>query len=368
MRRFWPGFRIVVIGTMFFMSASLLRADDEALRRRVLSEYPPALAVLETAYAGFRAEARVKSHTNIGLPSERRSSTQTNYAMTGERMRIITDGWADPATEPANSSAVKHPDTVVSCTPSLAFKLTRSASGSPYIISYAGDKVASYRNSLGAELGKTGRAATHLLAIELSRFMKLKGFSITDVRAAEADDGRKLIEVAFNFDKQGPQSAGSASVKRGTFLLSPDEGWVVRGYELKFTQPFGWYNHVGRIEYDSGPGSVPVPRRVLAQDVVEILDPSKANPKRNKPGVRNEEVIEFTRFALGPVPDGEFELAAFGLPDVTRPGIPERPRSWTSFILIGAGMAGLAIVFIVRHFLGRTDRRRERQAGEVSAT
>ncbi len=109
-----------------------------------------------------------------------------------------------------------------------------------------------------------------------------------------------LMKIEFDFKKGANKRLRKLA---GWVLVAPDQKWVLHEYEFTDTTNV-WGGHV---EYAQPQDGFPVPKRVVAT--------------RSAPGQRQPTDIdsyEFNEIYFGDVPDGEFELAAFGLPDARR--------------------------------------------------
>ena len=99
-----------------------------------------------------------------------------------------------------------------------------------------------------------------------------------------------------------PNRKGAMSLE-GWFTVSPDEAWVLHEYE---NVDQGNISVHGSIEYGGMQGGVPVLRRF-----------TRTATKLGK--LLSSQTYDFEKLDSVDVPDRDFTLSAFGLPEVGRP-------------------------------------------------
>lgn len=127
--------------------------------------------------------------------------------------------------------------------------------------------------------------------------------------------------------KEGTQK-GTSPVEHGTVILDPAHYWCV--LEFHFDNP-SWIGD-GTIEYGNEADDFPIPRRCKYV-------------AKNKKGYGNQLITyEFDKIVHRDIPENEFMLSAFGLPEVQVPG-EQHPRPlWRWLIGIGIALGVLAIL------------------------
>jgi hypothetical protein len=209
------------------------------------------------------------------------------------------------------------------------FELTREQETRPWVIRdlkrrSAGDAT----NPLA-----TGGLDLGLNRSEVPMLIKSPNFKLLEVEPAR-ENGDELVKVRFSYtpDEQNPLRGGSV-------LLDPQHDWVVRKGEA--TRAAGGKEFTSTIEYSYREGSNHHP--ILTQSR------SQQTTKENNRAFRNNETVQDYDFReQETVPEKEFLLSAFGLPDLPGEG---RVTPWYLW-LGGAGLACLvlgAIVARLRH-------------------
>jgi len=220
-----------------------------------------------------------------------------------------------------------------------AFWLRRSDSGSPWVANTVGpDKGGQVETAIADGALQCFDASWKVLEMSLPSWLNTPGFKI--VAIGDADDGEdRLVRLDFHYDP-ADDKAQETAIRGGWILFEPSRFWCIRKYEV--ITP--WGRVFGEIEY-SDADSVPLPRRYRW----ELLNEKK--------GASSITVLEVTELAVGPTPDEEFTLSAFGLPE---PPLGD-PRRGLWFWVINAG--GLLIFLAVWLEAGRRRRRRQVEPG-----
>jgi len=185
-------------------------------------------------------------------------------------------------------------------------------------------------------------APWNLLGVPLEEIIRGRGITIVAVSPVE-EQGRTYAKVEFrDWSFPNPVGKGNVSVRDGWTILDPNEAWAIQRYELHLTQPHEATSS-GRIEYGDRDG-VPVPKRVTVRDTADSAEHR---------GVWHEQKFEFTELAFREIPESEFTLTAYQLPEVMPDVIESRPvhRLW-HYVLPG-GLFLLVAAFILRHVQAR---------------
>lgn len=147
-------------------------------------------------------------------------------------------------------------------------------------------------------------------------------FYVTNL-TEERREGKHLVKVSWGRTK----IPGWV----GWFLFAPDDSWAVQEYAW-WTQKNPALNHAV-MEYSGREGEFPIIRKVHYWRDAE-------GGKRLR-----EETYEVTHVIQGAVPESEFHLSAFGLPDPKGVKRPPPPRYWMWLAAATVGFAALALLF-----------------------
>ncbi len=152
------------------------------------------------------------------------------------------------------------------------------------------------------------------------------GFTLKRVTPTTRNDGQVKVEFAYRPPTDKPRIP---SIKNGWVLYDPQRSWTIREYNVQAV----WAEKVVAsvvvaYEYKEAADGFPIPQRVI---------------RRMTPigGVDAERRYEFD-LEEADVPESDFTLSAFGLPEPT--GV-ERPTRWYLWAaVLGFGCLGLAVV------------------------
>jgi hypothetical protein len=180
----------------------------------------------------------------------------------------------------------------------------------------------------------------------LTDWVKKPGF-ITKVGEA-VRDGRKLVRVDFEFTEK----LDSKDYKvPGWMLLDPDHFSCIIEYQLDYPEHEQDVFNVLHVanEVTTGAQGLPILKRVTFKD-------SSSKPRGTEVGFR-EVVYEYDFHESANVPDDEFTLSAFGLPE-PQGVVWEKPSRWYLWFF------GFAVLFLAggAALFRRVQRRRERNA------
>lgn len=175
----------------------------------------------------------------------------------------------------------------------------------------------------------------------LAAWLKDPDFVVKKV-TSHPQDGRMLLRAEFTYVPK--KASGDVPLKMLTFyepswvILDPDNYWTIQEHLITT-----WYgNQRGRVTYGERVGGFPMAKRA----------------ERISTGARTKDVKttrwEIDRIAHRMIPESEFTLSAFGLPEPSFG--PRRFGNWPILLALAAVFAALAVT------LRRVLRRREAQA------
>lgn len=184
------------------------------------------------------------------------------------------------------------------------------------------------------------------LALQVERellfdMVKAPGFSLGSVTPANRD-GIDLVRVDFDFE---PPETRNHPVRGGWVLLDSAKYWTIVEFEVKGAWGDGEGTITGNYQYVVTGGGLPVVRRVTRRQ--------RAESEVDGP-VDHEYLGEGEWFENADVPDSEFTLTAFGLPEPVA-----AKRRWSFLIVLNVlGALLIAIGFL----LHRAAQRRAKSA------
>jgi hypothetical protein len=320
-----PCTRLSVLGTSFLVVLLGLGApcafsgEANSLERRLLEEAPSAWEaydrfwlILQGSFSGLRVD-REPTGT-----AHRSRSKFVKKQCSGFNLVQIED-WEDD-----NYSA-----RVAGYNLRYHFVLTREQETKPWVISEL------KRRSAGDPTNPLARGGLNLgpNSTEVPMLIKSPNFKLLEVEPAR-ENGDELVKVRFSYtpDEKNP-------LRGGSMLLDPQHDWVVRKGEA--TRAAGGKEFTSTIEYSYREGSNHHP--ILTQSRFQ-----QTTKENNRVFRNNESVQDYDLREQETVPEKEFLLSAFGLPEPPGEG---RATPWYLW-LGGAGLACLvlgAIVGRLRH-------------------
>jgi hypothetical protein len=155
-----------------------------------------------------------------------------------------------------------------------------------------------------------------------------------------AHTGRSLLRVEFDILKAPPSEtrteAASNTVRyEGFFLVSPEEKWVLYEYERRMKTGNPRFLYKGAVEYQGTLDGFPIVRHATHETL-----------KLPQCDVVETHSFEFLDFRIAVLPDQDFTLASFGIPEaVAQPAKVARSRGLGYWLLALATAALAAAVF-----------------------
>jgi hypothetical protein len=162
----------------------------------------------------------------------------------------------------------------------------------------------------------------------LPQWYRDPGFSVESVQSVNRES-RELVEVRFACAK--PET--SYWIRSGVLTLDPNRLWAVEQYQFDAVNGKGGEEKVSqKVVFRATPEDLPFVER--------------AERTASFPGGRVETTTLFTRFEQRVIPDHEFTLSAFGLPELNPPSIWR--SIWLWFVLVAAGVVCIVAAIFVR--------------------
>jgi hypothetical protein len=311
------------------------RPSDESLRNTVRLEYPKALRNLEAFYT--RATGEVLATERRALSKNSPTTTWIRrFASVGTDLARVT---VQRVVE--GSDQEKWPAAVFCRNKSYSFILRKRPPRAEFALELLAKDENDKRqvagmllNNLEVYLNAPFSFAYHSVRWAMER----PKFSISSV-AETARGGKRALSVHFDCPLDEALRTGGYE---GKLVVLPDEKWVVVQFEYRPKKKGNI--HTGEIEYEGAFEGFPIPKRVTAS----WLEPGNQTPLLLS-------TYEFKNMRFEALPEKEFTLSAFGLPEVDavtprRTGALER---W----LFGAALVALSIAVMLWTASARVGRR-----------
>jgi len=276
------------------------RDDDASLKERVLQSYPSALKALENHFAkAFGSVTGLEEH-GIGKPIHIRVGGKFTFASSWPDLGKVT---RVAMLTTMNDQKSKGPKEMVFCfNKENSFWLLKEEGKSEFTVKSLDTNKAEQsfvKEQMDFWLYSYLHAPFSIGGPSMSSLIADGGAAIERVSLVRRDD-KTHLKIAFDFKNGANKRLRSLA---GWVLVAPEEKWVIHEYE--FTDTINMWG--GRVEYAQPQDGFPVPKRVV----------STRSPLRGRPPT-DIDTYEFKELHFADVPDSEFRLSAFGLPDARR--------------------------------------------------
>lgn len=233
---------------------------------------------------------------------------------------------------------------VAAVNPRYYFRLSRASERAAWQIddfgpSSSGNEESSYiRNSVRKNAADAIRAMTPDRGPLLSELMHEGTFTVKRA-TLESGSEENLVRVEFSY-MPTPENLTKRILRSGWVLLDADNHWIIRRFEYLLEWPDGTKGkETGEYVYADEPvNGVPVPHRILRH--TEAHESGTGQP------VEYDIHYTFDSWREEEVPEREFTLAAFGLPE---PGLgSDRGRPIWYWLILGSAAFFLLAILLYR--------------------
>jgi hypothetical protein len=320
---------------------SISAGDND--RSRLLTEGPPAWAALSQFYSHLEGKVTITGEAlnspNAGRLSGARVMKRVQFRFNGKMGLTLTFPMAN-----AGSNATEDRGSYVHGMNSrYAFKINRSTTTDPYTVTYYGPRSPDFYS---VELVQT-EMANHLLrafcvnGMSLDKFLAQSGLSIDKVGPVTEGPSMAWIRMEFSWlyhekDPKGQESP-STSLFQGWIDFDPQNHWCVRRYLLQWPGAGGkkrGHNDSTIIEYGQPIDGFPIVQRVTS------VTYSNDRTTESRTVSELEEMVHRT------IPERDFTLSAFGLPEVDPElGIEKGGYLWVWLVVLSLLTAVAAVAF-----------------------
>ncbi len=322
----------------FLVGVAWGQEGDGSLEKRFLSEFPLALQAWEKRMAV--AEGKVRCVTDeMATGTAKHSDVTYSFKCKLPEMAVIT------SVADVKGRALYR---AMGFNTEYSFSLKKAEDRNDYSVEalhHGPDRTAAYRR-LGPLL-----EAPYLIRPSSMKMFSSPRFSVRSVRPVVRGD-KNLLEIAFDLpaDPQIRPRKGAIDIGgyEGSFVVSPDEQWVIYGYECQPKKGI-LRRFRGSISYRASSDGSPVPKTVLAQTL--------SMPENN---VIRTDSYDFQDFGFSDrVKEKDFTLSAFGIPE----SVSQRPQRALSggaaFWLFGLALLALAAAIAFKAASSRTSKASE---------
>ena len=213
-----------------------------------------------------------------------------------------------------------------------SFQLARDAEAKPWLIQElkrkSGPEPVHHSALMGLSLDRPQR--------EVPTLVRSPFFKLTDL-ASNRENGEDLVRMTFSYS---PQDKDKDWLRGGWVLLDPKHNWIVKKSQLGLEYEGQQIDYRVQYDYKEGSNHRPIITRSLIKSTTKEKDP---------PLYAYEIATDFDLHEQEVVPEKEFMLSAFGLPEPPGEG---RTTQWYLW-LGGLGLGCLVLGAIVAHLRRR---------------
>jgi hypothetical protein len=298
------------------------RADESALKKRVLLEYPLALKNLETHYGRATGTAKHSAKSYNGELESVLSVGAYSFALDRpKRAKLMIK--SSGGTKRREESARR----VICYNEEYSFELASKGSAELSIKSLEKGSDLGVKQMQG-ELSRSLEAPLRMYILPVAGVFESPNFKI---RSATEISRKSKRMIKIEFDSPSDNHRGGYE---GFLVVSPEERWTLYEYEYRAKKGTGLRK--GTIEYEGTDDGFPIPKQIIHSTF-----------KLPQLDLRHVETVDLQdiRFTVGA--DREFTLAAFGFPEMLQPSRAARTGN-TGPWLIGLALFSLCIAVALK--------------------
>lgn len=289
---------------------------------RLLREVPECEERLERWASQLTGAFQVEvNHTGISIPQSR---DVYRFAVNGMLVKtVFSVGDGKEVVQAANSK--------------YSFSLTKPKGEADFSVTFlepgtGGDRLTQDRiKDIVEDMKSDVCAAWYLLGQPLREWVQDSRFHMTEA-VAKATGGKELVQVRFKWLPRREDDP-LTRIDSASFVVAPAALWTIQEYHVERQR--GTID--AELEYDEGFEETPI--------LMQKRQVVKAKPDD---GVVMTRVVKYDVFERRLVPEDEFTLSAYGLPEPTFGGPTSSMWNW---FLLGAGAFGAASYLLRRRVL-----------------
>ncbi len=322
---------------------------------QIRSEFQKAAAGVESLFATMHGSGVLTQESSIGTSRHATTTAAVEFARKPGMFKIISRDrvlTSQGATSPL-------PDVAACYNESTGFQLEKQLDSQLFVIKSTDEPDSMRKTMVASPVGIFLDCPYTLTGPSISDYLSKPEFTVVRIEPLTRD-GKELLKIYFKYDSTNPRRTSVKAAARdprprsplesGWLLVSPKENWVLHQAEARLTPSGDTAGvHLFSVEYEGNHSGTPVPRRAEFKTVVRILNDKKEMKLRDGTIVHDGDVasintFKFDNVGFDAVPDREFTLPAFGLPDLSNPNqIVRRDNSFIWMFLVALLALGLAV-------------------------
>jgi len=311
--------------------------SDDALKNRVREEYPVALAKLEARYSSMHGQAELTEFKFQPDPATRETAKVLDFAFApGHAKLSFTTIKAWDKIKPNETMIYQN---VFALNADYWFVLSRHNPDEALALKDVSEDKSKGRSRIHNQHENDVRCAYSVHNTAVSAFFNRNMFQIDDVFEENVVGETKRLVVLFTLihSPDKPRAKNASFVDGGWLTICPEEGWIVREYGVVHSTSDKSVTYFGKVEYARSPDGHLDPVRHTQRTYPDRA--SRDNP--GKPIVGFD--LDFKTVKYEALPDSEFRLPAFGMPDLGKGkegASTARPYGLFALATVGFGIAG----------------------------
>ncbi|MBX9788905.1 MAG: hypothetical protein K2Y37_08300 [Pirellulales bacterium] len=285
-------------------------------KEEFLAQYEPDAARLQEFYGNVRLSARV---ANSGWPQEAHN-IQQEIVLRGGRGSLRLDRTTSQGERPGTAAWV--------ATPTRSFAAFARPGQSSYSLE---DLSGQYAGAVaGMRLRCPLTAAPYgILEDRITDFIRFEDLTVTRLERTTDEQGAALAKLHY---ERHSEDDGQRYEQYGWLSFYPDRCWALREYSFGAKDP-NKTRIRALLDYAGDQEGVPLLKRA------EYWYESGPPPRKRS----LVQTFEVTELVPGPVPEKEFTLAAFGLPEVEQAAPSKLP-----YVIVFLGLLALVAGIMLR--------------------
>jgi hypothetical protein len=340
---------------------SLGQTDPRRSLEQIRTEYAKALARLEARFATAHGMVRIVDDAGFGTASHHTiHSSIVEFAQKPGMYRSVRSKHA--VTRQGVTSSL--PDIAGCFNKEMSFTIEKSENSGSYVVKSTGGTDRQATNRVRWYIVKFLDAPFTLMGNRISDFLKMREFTLE--RAVPLTlNNKPLLKLFFSYRpaklaNHAKKETSTNYLGEGWILVSPGEGWVMYQQEVSLissrtSSPIEIWHM--KVEYEDSDIGTPLPKRVEYKVSLKTLKGESEVRRADGTILHDGDVTQITTFECDELhfeelPDSEFTLAAFGLPELGKPETPAARASNTVWYFLAAFVA-LVLAVALKYYASR---------------
>jgi hypothetical protein len=245
----------------------------------------------------------------------------------------------------------------------MSFLLERGEGSNSFTLRSTGGTEARDRIMVRRRMDMFLDAPFTLVGTEIRSHLSNSEFKLVRVEPV-IRDGKRMLKLHFRYDRdvRAKMEANPSSffIDTAWILVSPEESWAMYQEEVQYV-PIGKAPaatvRMMNVEYEGSTAGIPSPKKIEHRMSQKLINGQKEIKSKDGTILRDGDVtslatFEFDELHFEELPDSEFTLAAFGLPELGKSETPAARASTTVWYFLAAFVA-LLLAVALKYYASR---------------